>query len=304
MSEQPLQVFDATFALYRVDANDEITGAGSALFLGAAAEKASMSGEFTERPVARHGQRYQRVYHEDEVHRIEIENVRTVSAAESAPAAVELRRNERYALVVVWYDYDTEAWAKRTYLGVTAQPVKISDNHIMQTIRLRAESLETDTAGFGEKPSLDIARGGEVRYIGDDTRVLYTYARDGRVFHTVDEDLLDGRATIEFSGGAMLVKFDGVLAMSAAAAGIEVASLDATGATYSDDTPRLEFWMGGVRRASLTAAGALVVANITEGEVPADIIPAMNAAAGNGTGAWLFTLQSGGITCPEILETL
>lgn len=305
MTQQPLQVWDATFAVYRVDANDEIIGSGSDIFLGAAAEKARMWGEYKERSIQRHGRKFSATYHEDEEHFIEVENVRTVSIQEQAFAATELRRNERYALVVVWYDEDTRVWGKRTYLGVTAQPVKIGDNHINQTLRFRAETMESETAGLGERPSLDIARSGEVRYIGSDTRTLYTYARDGQRFHTVDPDLLSGRAEIVFADGVMVVSFDGVVAMRASASGVECNSIDATGATFSDDSPRLEFWMGGVRRASLTSAGDLVVAEITEADAaPADVIPSMKATDANGTGNWIFTLQAGGMTCPEISEVM
>lgn len=301
MTQQPLQVWDATFALYRVDVND--APVGTAIFLGAAAEKARLWGEYAERMVQRHGRQFESVYHENESHFIELENVATVSVAEEQEAAAELRRNERYALVVVWHDEDTEVWRKRTYLGVKAQPPKLGDNNLNQTLRFRAEKLESQTAGRGDMPSLGIARYGEVRYIGTDSITLYTYASDDNRFHAIDEGLLPGRAAIVFEDGVMEISFDGVVAMRASASGVECNSIDATGATFSDDSPRLEFWMGGVRRASLTSAGDLVVAEITEADAAPDaVIPSMKATDANGTGNWIFTLQSGGMTCPEISE--
>ena len=280
-------IFEAEYALYLADAAG--TGALGEVFLGGSPDRISLEGSYGESLFQYQGSSQEEVRHISERHAIEIVN----------PIAVQLRPamvprlgsigdsfNRRYILVIVWRSRnpgDRNAWFKRSYYGLTAQPVKLDGTAAQQAhgqnggpvmhqvLHLSAQHV-TEISGSGTIPSLEPVHSGEVRYVdADGTMKLYDYAGDEAdgEFTAVDPVLLDGRATLAFGDDGVDVTIGGTLALRATGDGVLVNdALD--GQTFADAVPRLEFWCNGVRRGSLTQAGLIAALGFSDADAPAD----------------------------------
>lgn len=267
-----LSIHDAEFALYATDASDAVLSQVAAGFM----EKVVLDGEFTRRALQYQGGKFSGEHHEDESHTIEYHRPVFVEAREERQAAInvpDLVRNRRCGMVVRWKDAASGLWWKRSYFGVSLQPVRVeamgsepvkSLAHV--TVKLRAERM-VESQGSGGIPGMGLVSTGEVRYIkGAENISLYTYFQN--LFLPVDAALLATRAVIDFdapSAGQILLSFSGVPALRLDDAGLHCRSLDGTGPTYGTGE-RIEFWANGVRRATLQADGTFIAPGITDGD--------------------------------------
>lgn len=276
----PLSIHDAEWALYAVDANDTVLSQLAAGF----AERMGLDGEFARKPLLIQGAKFSRVWHDDESHTIDLHRPVFIEALPERRAAFNLpsaMRNQRCGLVVRWMDAESGVWWKRSYFGVSLQPVKVEGDggggdgghhrrQIMHaTLRMRAERM-AEAVGSGSIPGMNLVSTGEVRYLsGAESLTLYTYTEDA--FTPADETLLATRAQIDFDGtpGAVVIGFAGTPALRLDADGAHAKAFDASGPTYGTGT-RLEFWVAGVRRATLQADGTLVAPSLLDGDPEED----------------------------------
>ena len=158
-----------------------------------------------------------------------------------------------------------------------------------QTLRFRAQRIARE-ANTGARPALTIARTGEVRYISVSENIrLYTYSgsSDSAEFAPVDASLLVGRAEIASFADRVEISIGGTLALLADGEGVQVHSaLD--GQTYSDDVPRLEFWMDGARRGTLTQSGRIVALGFRDSADAPQDVTALRFE--DDAGRWLFSI--------------
>lgn len=297
MNNAPFTIYEADVALYAVD------GLGvpvDQIWIGESQERLILDGNFQERAVEYHGAPSARIYHEAESYSVEIGNSWQHDQSASKPRMPVLRRNQAYALVVVWFDRELGIWNKRLYGGVKAQPLHIEGVAVEQTMRLRAETM-VELAGIGDKPDLAFAIVGEVVYRNEDeSTLLYTYDFDAQEFAVVDPARLIGRAELDFTTPDELnITIGGDLALRATDAGVQVNELIGQGGTFLDDSPRLEFRRG-ARTAALSQGGRLAVANAVE-QATSPAIPGNIEMVNPG---WLFSLSAPKAYAPEFLETL
>jgi hypothetical protein len=256
--------------------------------------------------------------HISERHRIEIMNAMSVQmrplllARLGGPGDTF---NRQYILVVAWQSAtpgDDGAWMKRCYYGVTVQPVKgdgtaASNAHgqsggpaMHQVIRLSAQRL-VQSAGTGGA-DLGVSNFGEVRYISATENLsLYAYNADGASFTPTHPALIAGRAEIVQDEGDVDITIGGTLALRATLSGGLLVHAAMDGQTFADTVPRLEFWMSGTRRATLTQAGMLVANSFNDNPTAPDDSTALRIQDSGGN--WLFTLGAS-VTCPEYSDAL
>jgi hypothetical protein len=261
----PFTILDAQVFLFLLDAQGN---PAANVYLGGCVESATLDQSFTPRRLEYMGLRHAVERHDDEEHTIELKNVWLHDQSEGAarmPRGHE--RNVRYAMVMIWRDEDAAIWTKRTYSGVTSRGQRIEDS-TYQSLRFRAESMaEAEGSLLTSDPTDRPALVGVVRYVSEfDDVDLYSYDSDSRELLPLAD--LTGRAEIVINDTSMEIVFDGVPALFANAAGTSVVNLVATGSTFLDSLPRLEFFVSGARVASLGADGTLVVVNVEEGEDP------------------------------------
>lgn len=255
----PLIIYEAEVALYTLDALGDPL---EEVFLGACPEGIELSDPFRSVLLEYHGEAHRREHHEDDEHFITLINVRAVSYADgggSAPRVPTLRKNVRYGMVIVWWDPEKLVWIKRSYFSVTAAGgPEIDKSNITQQVRLRGEEL-VETAGRGSKPDLLPVRTGQVIYVsGDERTPLYDYNPADGSFTAIDSSLLSGRGLIDLTSEDELRFSVGSTEVLAADAGGSVTlasgmSFVGLGGSFNDDDPRLEFWVGNVRLAAISA---------------------------------------------------
>lgn len=286
MSERtPFTLLEAHFALFAVDANDQPL---TEVYVGGCVEKCTLDGERKEQRLEYPGLPSGRVYHADEVHSILLENVwlhDQVDASTDAPTGARmpaLARNGRYQLAIVWQDDEALVWAKRIYTGVTAQPNKVEDS--MQSLRLAAEAM-FEFAGVGIAPAATAALPGVVKYVdGVQTVDLFYFDFETKAYSA---PLVAGLVEIDYGvPGAVTIRIGGDVALEASSGQLRAAEFVATGGTFLDDEPRIEWWRNGARVASLSQGGVLATADLVEqGSDPAIAGEFVHANPG-----WLFSL--------------
>lgn len=299
VNNNPFTIYQADVGLFTVDS------AGLALsqvWIGEGQERLMLDGEFRERVVEYHGRPSAQIYHEAESHTIEIGNVWQHDQSTGVGRMPVLNRNQRYALVIVFFDDEARVWTKLLYSGVTAQPLHLDGVAVEQTLRLKAETL-LQVTGIGAKPDLTFGYYGTVVYRnGDESVPLFTYDFSTHTFTVIDPDLLPGRADLDLSTpGEFTISIGGQVALHATSTGVEVRELVASGGTFIDESPRLEFKRG-TRTASLSQTGRFAVANaIEQSSAPA---PALSDDFETGNPSWLFSISGPTAFAPEFLEVI
>jgi hypothetical protein len=160
--------------------------------------------------------------------------------------------------------------------------VTLGDQKMTTTLllRLRGASAGLPAAATGDQIRVVDGEGTAVAYAYDGANLLPGAASSARA---VVAPLTDG---VTFTiAGTQAAKFSAIR-------GLQAASFSDS---LSTDTPRMEFWTGGVCAATLTQAGAFGCANdfITAGTQPAGGIAFTDAL-----GRWLFTINTDGVTAP------
>ena len=302
MDQTPLTLRDASTGLFLVDENDV---PNAQVWLGLNAERLTLEGTYKERVLQYPGVPYGQAHQEDEDHTIELQLVWLHDVSTGAARMPTLVRGVRYQFVCVWSDPEAGVWTRRVYTGVTAQPNRIED--FTQTIKLRAEQM-FEFAGTGTAPLVVAALPGVVTYVNGFARLnLYHYDFITDSYAPIDAGMLVGRALIDLTvSGQCTITFGGtdsipgVPALHATAALCQVKHLAATGGTFLDVSPRLEWYRGTTRAASLSATGVLAVANAHE--QPAQ--PAVSDDFVAASGSWLFSISGARAYAPDFAETL
>lgn len=293
-------VLDATVAIYETDENDVPVGDPVKLL----ADSLAVEPRVQNIPVLEHGRAFSGERCVDVSWSVVMQRPRTITLTGASTARVqwEPQRNVRYALVVVWHDVVRAVWEKQVFLGVTGAHASLDGANILSAIPLRAERRLTPTAGKATTPDFSISHQGDLRYVAaDGTRtVLYTIS-DGQ-FTVVDSGLLATRATVTVDGSEMTVHFGSdAHVLTATATELNVTEIVSMGATFGETLPRVEFYSGNTRVASLDATGALHVASLTESATePDEATGELDIRTTDDE--WLFTLTASGLACVEGVE--
>lgn len=295
----PYTVHEADFALYLADRDGNVTDQAK-VFLGGRLEDLTPELDFTKVRLDRHGDPFGRNYHSDEEHRIVIKNLWVME--KSSRTMPRIKRNQQYVLVVRWFDLETKAWVLRTYSGVTADGQRLlsSDQVFHQDVPFTARHLD-ESSGVGEPPDLtaSIATLSVLYVTADDSAPVYSYDRISKVFTAIDPVLATEEATIAIDGTSWklligLLHASVVPVMEATVGGVSVAELTAIGGTFplGDSYPRVEFWIGPTRVASVTRNGELAVPDLFETDTEPDIDgPCFRLALEDDT--WVGTIAQG-----------
>ena len=296
-------VLNAIVAIYAVDAADAPVGDPVKLLVDAL----PITPQVESIPVREHGVRSTAVRHVDVAWALDISRPRFIELASGSAAATawEPTTNTRYALVVVWHDTVRGLWEKQVFLGVTGFPASLDEMSVMGRIPLRAERRASRTAGRTTQPDFSIvASEGSLDYLGaDGSRTpIYTFSTAGG-FAVVDAALHAARATVTVNSTSLTVLFGAApVVFTANATGVTAVSFDETGGTYGSTSPRLEFRYAGVRLATLSSAGVLNVASLTE-QASAPTAEAGDMKVNDSDGDWLFTLRPSGLFCKLLTES-
>lgn len=293
---------NAIVAIYGVDAADVPVGSAVTLLVDAL----PIAPQVESIAVRQHGVRYSAVRHVDLSWVLELTRPRFIELASgSAATAWQPAMNTRYAVVVVWHDAVRGLWEKQVFLGVTGFPASLDEMNVMNRIPLRAERRSSHTAGHATQPDFSIvAIEGSLEYVGTDgsRTPIYTFSTAGG-FAVVDAALLAARATVNVNTTSLTVLF-GVspVVFTANASGVTAVSFNETGGTYGTTLPRLEFIYAGVRLGTLSAAGVVNVASLTE-QASAPTAEAGDMKVNDSDGDWLFTLRPSGLFCKLLTES-
>ena len=205
---------------------------------------------------------------------------------------------QRYVLDIVWQDEDSNDWHRETFYNVTISDRSKTSRDIESGFTdeqiFEAEYMAPPTGGDGSIPipAISATLPLVVRYVpvggsslgGVD---LYAYDPTAHTFTEAVSGISTGRATLAYSGSAgtqaFAITFSGAGSPSLAisSAGVLTATAVNQGAPSSAETPRLEFYYGTQRLASLTSAGTLWAPAFTNASPTA--------------GAGIFALYGGGV---------
>jgi hypothetical protein len=293
MSAFPFTIFEADVRLFTVGPEGEIE---DEVWIGGCAETLEIRGERAEMRVEYPGRSAAMIRHGDESWRITLSNVRTVQVGKDWVQTPEIEHDREYALVIVWWDTGQRLWLKECYLGVKGQPASLSPQNIFQQLTFAAEQ-RVPVGGSVTAPRFDLVRNGSVIHVAPDGRRTLIYRYDGarRVFLPTTR-FSAPMAQITSAGASLTVTIGGFTALTGNASGITVGRLIAKGGTRLQETPRLEFFSGIERVASLSC-GSLVVPRAreaTSSEASDDV--EFNPVT------WLFSLTTRRAVAPEFIE--
>jgi hypothetical protein len=297
----PFLIHEADFALYLADSNGN---AGSTVYMGGRLEDLQPETEFVSQRLDRHGDPFGNTIHVDERHRFTVKNLWALSRATGSMP--KPRRNQKYIFVVRWFDPETTAWAKRSYFGVTADGQRLpSDGQVMRQNVPFTASFMIETSGRGTQPDLLPVTFGTLRYVSDTESIdLYEYDFDSGAYSVIDAARLSGRcAIVEDTIKWQLVFAGNIIALKATSTDLQIGELTAVGGTFATGAvvPRIEWWNGPRRLASLTAAGELAVPDAEE----RDTDPTADAAfVIKVNGAWCASIAPGRAYALEFNEAL
>lgn len=163
-----------------------------------------------------------------------------------------------YVLDVVWVEEDSREWHRRTFYGVTIGAEqgfesREVDGGFLENQTFDAQRMVPD-GGTGAVPVLTSALPQQVLWVGADARVwLYDYDADDHSFTALASTT--GRATIAYAGDVFEVRFDGEdPTVETYASGLGATAF-LQQMPLPDELPRLEFYHGGTRVATVTADG-------------------------------------------------
>lgn len=284
---QPFTIHQAEFALYLAD--DNFNAGTASVFLGGCLEDLSPESEFVSHRLEGHGEPIARTTHVDERHKFTVKNIWSLQRGTNFVPMPQ--RNQQYAFVVVWFDEETKTWAKRIYLGVTADGQKLpTENEVIKhQVPFTAGFMDEDS-GLGAKPNLSAVLTGKIFYVtGNERTQLYRYDFQTNLYSSVNPVLFPGRAEIVTDATQFRIDINATPALKATSTELQVEELTAIGGTFLLGVvyPRLEWWRGPKRMASLSGAGELAVPDVSE----VDVDPAVE----NGfkipvNGSWVATI--------------
>jgi hypothetical protein len=147
-----------------------------------------------------------------------------------------------------------------------------------------------EDSGLGARPNFSAVLTGKLRYLtANENTLLYRYDFETDTYSAVNAGLLSTRANIVVDPTQFRIDFDGVTALKVTSTQLQVEELSAIGGTFLLGVvyPRLEWWRGPKRMASLSAVGELAVPDVSEVDVDPEIENSFQMPV---NGAWGATL--------------
>lgn len=304
---QPFTIHQGEYALYRADAEGEAIG--QAVYLGGKFEDLSPEQTFVGQRIDAHGSPYGRTVHVDERHSFTVRNLWAIQRGRNVLPAPT--RNQQYVFVVVFYDEQTKTFAKRIYFGVTADGQKLpTDDQVVRHQVPFSAGYMVEQGGIGIRPDLTAQLLGEIRYVTPAEEGLlyyYDFATDTYVAPFPAD--LEGRAKIVNDLTQFRVNFDldgngqGIPALKVTSDKLRVNELTGIGGTFllGPTTPRIEWWYGARRMASLSGAGELSVPDIVETLADPQVRHGFKIRVG---GVWAATIGPNKTYAKEFAEVL
>jgi hypothetical protein len=296
-------LLEAEIRLYR-EAPDGSVDIGSAPVIIGSAERLRLKDGLIEVETRPTGTNHPRVHHLGEIHEISIERVWRLD--ERALVDYQLQLNQRYVLVMGWTEDVAErpVWYSRTYYGVTDQTAEMEAQSRQgsltpeHSLQWRAEQLVCD-GGDGvyvfQEDQIDPEM--YVQWVkGWETLRLFDYDTVNG-FTETSAGISGGRASIS-TAGDLLISIEGEAAMRVEDGELVVGELIEAPGIAAIDSPRLEFWRGSQRLATLSKDGRLRVFAAAE-ETPSYGTERFHFS---GTGGLVATLSATGLQAVAIVE--
>lgn len=181
-------------------------------------------------------------------------------------------QNGRYVLDILWNHEEELGWHRWVFYGVTISERNLAsqdvDGGFTDDQTFDAEYY-VPTAGTGTPPAITSTLPYLVRYVSEgENSVLYTYDFNARTFTGVEDTT--GRAVLATDGSSNFsITFAGhaypALQIAAGDGITKVIALE-TGSARAQDLPRLDFFLGPTRLASVTERGKLIASDFVEAD--------------------------------------
>jgi hypothetical protein len=304
----PFSQWEADIAVYLSDASGNTVGGASPIWLGGTPSKSNFSDGFKEEEANISGQPGVNIQHLEETHGIELENVWMARADQPVGGVVPvevlgLDRNQFYSIAIIWTDEETGVWVKRVYYGVKLPELSMSTENQVMAQKMKFEGgTMLQTAGTPQQaPDEGVALYGRVQYVNTlgQATDIYTYDFGTRVFSPVGGGVPGN--SVGWDGTENEITVAGMVALIVTEAGqVQVEQLSA-GGTYNNP-PRLDFYAGASRIASVSAAGVLAVTSFRETDVDPGL--PLGFALVDSEGHWLATIDATGVYAPSITDDL
>ena len=256
-----LNLLEATVSLYPAN-TDGSANVAAPIWAGSQAENLVVREQWLKHESRPTGRKHPKKHPLDAQYEISIDRVWLLQAADLNGFQTS---HGQYVLDVVWIEEETNQWHRETFYGVTIssrsrEPYDIERGHADKQI-FDAESFTVDS-GSGTVPSLSSTLPYTVKYVDATGSVdIYSYSESTKNFTAVAS--LSGRATLAYSpsdkSGTFDVTFDGAIypCVQIDTGGVMRATAFRQQVPDNSRLPRIEFWYGGARLASITRQGAV-----------------------------------------------
>jgi hypothetical protein len=275
MNPFTLTLLEATVTLYPADG----TGApvvGSPIWTGVAVENLSIKEKWLTTETRPTGALYPRKHPLVQQYAINLGRVWALNAVTGLGVQDAQFGFGKYVLDILWTDEDTQNWKRLTLYNVTISEHNLASRAIDEGFTddqsFDAESLFEDGGLSGTTPpaiSLEVPY--TVVYVTAYGSVnLYRYDPATQIFTEAVTGITSGRATLAYvptdRSGAFNVNFSGPgTVMHVSSDGVSHAGNLIQGTPNTTKVPRLDFYYGSVRAASITAAGELFAFQFADG---------------------------------------
>ena len=305
----PFSQWEADIAVYLSDASGNVAAGAAPVWLGGTPSKSNFSDGFKQEEANISGQPGVNIQHLEETHGIELENVWMARADQPVDGVIPvevlgLDRNQFYSIAIIWTDEETGVWVKRVFYGVKLPELSMSTENQVMAQKMKFEGgTMLQTAGTAQQmPNEGVAIYGRVLFVNalGQATDIYNYDFGTRVFSPVPPGISGD--SVGWDGSESEITVAGMVALIVTEAGqVQVEQLTAIGGTYNS-APRLDFYAGASRIASVSAAGVLAATSFHE--THADPGLPLGFALVDGDGNWLATIDATGVYAPSIADSL
>ena len=307
----PFTQWEADIVIYRSDIFGNVSGQ-EPVWLGGAINKSNFQDGYKTEEANQSGVVVTIMQQLEEQHVIDLENVwMTQIAAGPMFTTPAIPRDQFYAAVIIWTDWETGVWVKRVYAGIQLRELSMgSDSQVfLQKLRIEGGVMQQTCGILSEAaPSEDATILGVVRYVSPGEQLdLYTFdfTNPQGGFQVINPAALSGRAAMgPANPPGYQISVAGAVAMEIYAGGqVSVNRVIGIGGSYvcNNAVPRLEFYAGSGRIASLSATGELGIPAFIEADTDPDISGAFWLGDGE---TWLASLAPSGLFAGGIADDL